>query len=70
VNLKVPAGIRSGQVLRLRGKGMQELNRGRQGDQLVRINIETPQKVSKKAKVLMENLSEELTDKVNFEKFR
>ena len=69
VKLKIPAGIKSGQVLRLRGKGMQELNRNRFGDQLVRVNIETPQKVSKKAKSLMEDLSKELTNDVNFEKF-
>ena len=69
VKLKIPAGIKSGQVLRLRGKGMQELNRNHFGDQLVRINIETPKRVSKKAKSLMEDLSKELNDDVNFEKF-
>lgn len=70
VKLKIPSGIRSGQVLRLRGKGLQELNRNRSGDQLVRINIETPQKYSKKAKGLMNELSHELENKVKFEKFR
>ena len=69
VKLKIPAGIKSGQVLRLRGKGMQELNRNRFGDQLVRINIETPKKISKKAKSLMEDLSKELNNDTNFEKF-
>ena len=48
---------------------MQELNRNRFGDQLVRINIETPKKISKKAKSLMEDLSKELNNNVNFEKF-
>ena len=70
VKLKIPAGIKSGQVLRLRGKGMQELNRNHYGDQLVRVNIETPKKVSKKAKSLMEELSQELSNDVNFEKLR
>ena len=69
VKLKIPPGIKSGQVLRIRGKGMQELNRNRFGDQLVRVNIETPKKVSKKAKLLMEDLAEELNKDVNFEKF-
>ena len=69
VKLKIPAGIKSGQVLRLRGKGMQELNRNRFGDQLVRVNIETPKKVSKKVKSIMEDLSKELNNDVNFEKF-
>ena len=70
VQLKIPTGIKSGQVLRLRGKGMQELNKTRFGDQLVRVNIETPKKVSKNAKSLLEDLSKELNDIVNFKKFR
>ena len=69
VKLKIPAGIKSGQVLRLRGKGMQELNRNHFGDLLVRINIETPKKVSKKAKSLIKDLSEELNKEINFDKF-
>ena len=70
MKLKIPTGIRSGQILRLRGKGMQELNRNRQGDQMVRINIETPTKLSKKGKQLMDEMSIELQEKVNFEKFK
>ena len=48
---------------------MQELNRNYFGDQLVRVNIETPKRVSKKAKSIMEDLSKELNDDVKFEKF-
>ena len=70
VKMKIPAGIKSGQVLRLKGKGMPELNRNYYGDQLVKINIETPKKYSKKTKSLLENLSEELQGIVNFEKFQ
>tara|TARA_Y100000590_G_C15745805_1_gene1021942 strand:- start:3271 stop:4374 length:1104 start_codon:yes stop_codon:yes gene_type:complete len=70
VKLKIPPGIKSGQVLRLKGKGMPELNRNYYGDQLVKINIETPKKYSKKTKSLLENLSEELQGIVNFEKFQ
>ena len=69
VKLKIPPGIKSGQVLRLRGKGMQELNRNHFGDQLVRVNIETPNKISNKAKSLIEELAKELDDNINFEKF-
>ena len=70
VKLKIPSGIKSGQVLRLKAKGMPELNRNHYGDQLVKINIETPKKYSKKAKSLLEDLSEELQGVVNFEKFQ
>ena len=57
VKLKIPAGIKSGQILRLRAKGMPELNRNYFGDQLVKINIETPKKISKKTKLILEDLS-------------
>ena len=45
VSMKVPAGIRSGQVLRLRGKGWSSPKGGR-SDQLVKIVIATPKQVS------------------------
>jgi curved DNA-binding protein len=45
VNVKVPAGIRSGQSLRLRGKGWSRPKQQR-GDQLVRIEIVAPKEVS------------------------
>ena len=70
VKLKIPAGIKSGQVLRLRGKGVQELNRNHFGDQLVRINIDTPKKFSRAAKSFMKDLSEELSSEVKFEKLK
>jgi curved DNA-binding protein len=41
VNIKVPAGIRSGQSLRLRGKGWVTPQGGRT-DQLVKVAISTP----------------------------
>ncbi|ACK71839.1 chaperone DnaJ domain protein [Gloeothece citriformis PCC 7424] len=45
VTMKIPAGIRSGQTLRLRGKGWPNIKGGR-GDQLVRVVIDTPKTVS------------------------
>ncbi len=55
VELKVPAGINSGQKLRLRGKG---LGRGaKKGDQLVRIQIKVPKNLSPEEKKLWERLS-------------
>jgi len=70
VKLKIPAGIHSGQVLRIRGKGLLELNSHRSGDLLVRINIETPQKLHGKAKNLLQELYEELPQEPEFRKFR
>ncbi|MGK7930004.1 MAG: DnaJ C-terminal domain-containing protein [Microcystaceae cyanobacterium] len=45
VTVKIPSGIRSGQSLRLRGKGWVQLKGGR-GDQLVKIIIEVPKTIS------------------------
>jgi len=58
VNLKIPAGIQSGKLIRIRGKGLSRAAGGR-GDQLVKIQVETPQKISQKAKELLEKLKDE-----------
>lgn len=57
VDIKVPAGVKHGEMLRIRGKGVP--NGNRRGDFLVRIRIETPGKLSRKAKQLIEQLREE-----------
>ncbi len=46
VNVNVPAGIRSGQSLRLRGKGWPKPKSGERTDQLVRIIITAPKNIS------------------------
>ncbi|WP_019504915.1 DnaJ C-terminal domain-containing protein [Pleurocapsa sp. PCC 7319] len=55
VNMKVPAGIRSGQVLRLRGKGWSSPKGGRT-DQLVRIIIATPKQITAKERDFYEKI--------------
>lgn len=57
VDIKIPAGISHGEILRLKGKGVPA--DGRQGDFLVKIKIETPQKLSRKAKKMIEELRDE-----------
>jgi molecular chaperone DnaJ len=69
VNLKIPAGIKSGQILRLKGKGIPEVNRRRNGDELVKVNIKTPTKYSKSVRKLLDGLRKELDDGVTFSKF-
>ena len=58
IKLKIPAGASSGEVLRLRGKGIGTRD-GKRGDLLIRIIVKTPEKLSKKAKDLVEKLKEE-----------
>ena len=40
--MKIPAGTQSGEIVRMKGKGIRRLNGSGHGDQLVRITIETP----------------------------
>lgn len=49
-------GTQSGKILRLKGKGIKELNGYSIGDQLVHVNIWTPKQVSKEETELLEKL--------------
>lgn len=53
-DLKVPAGTQSGTQLRLRGHGLSDLRGYRQGDQIVVIEVETPVKLSRRQRELLE----------------
>jgi len=46
VRLTIPKGIQSGEVLRLRGRGLPELHGRGTGDQLVRIAVWTPERLT------------------------
>lgn len=54
--LKIESGIESGKFLKMREKGIQHLNSHGAGDQLVRVNIHVPKKVSSKEKDLLKEL--------------
>jgi molecular chaperone DnaJ len=58
VTLKVPAGSRTGKTLRVKGKGAPRASGGR-GDLLARIDIEVPQKLSRREKELLEQFATE-----------
>ncbi len=55
VTVNVPAGVRSGQSLRLRGKGWTN-PRGERGDQLAKIIIDTPKTISVAERELYEQI--------------
>ena len=55
--VKVSAGTQSGSVLKLSGKGIRSLHGHRRGDQLVRVQVKTPSKLSAREKELLEELS-------------
>ena len=56
--LEIPAGIQSGQALRLRGRGMPRLRGQGRGDQIVRVLIWTPTKLSRDQREALETLAE------------
>ncbi|MEM9483163.1 MAG: J domain-containing protein [Cyanobacteria bacterium P01_F01_bin.116] len=57
VMVNIPAGIRSGQTLRLRGKGWPQ-PRANRTDQLVKVMIKAPKTVTDKERALYEQLKE------------
>jgi molecular chaperone DnaJ len=54
--VKLPAGTQSGQVLRLQGKGLPEINSYNVGDLIVNVNVWTPKTLSKEEKATIEKL--------------
>ncbi len=69
VEMSIPAGTQSGKVFRLRGQGMPTLeNRGR-GDQLVRVFVETPKKLTDRQKELLQEFSEIEAEKTGSKSF-
>lgn len=57
VKIKIDAGTQPGKVLRLRGKGLPEVNGYGRGDLLVNINVYIPQTLSKEDKKIVEDLA-------------
>ena len=55
--IKIPPGTQSGKIFRLKGKGFPAVNSYEKGDQLVHVNIWTPQSVSSEEKAILEKLN-------------
>ena len=56
--VETPAGVQSGEVIRVRGEGLPELNGRRQGDLLVRIAVWVPGRLSSEQERLIRDLRE------------
>jgi len=57
VKLKIPSATQSGKVFRLKGKGIVDLHGYGRGDQLVKILIETPRRLSARQRELLEEFA-------------
>ena len=78
VRIKVEEGVQSGKILRLRGKGIGNLNGYGKGDLLVHVNVWTPKTINKEQRDFFERMVEddnfqpnpEKSDKSFFEKVK
>jgi len=78
VKIKIDPGTQSGKILRLRGKGIKDINGYGKGDQLIHVNVWTPKTLTKEEKVKLESMrdsdnfipSPDKSDKGFFERMR
>jgi molecular chaperone DnaJ len=54
--IKIPAGTHSGKIFRLKGKGFPSVNSYEKGDQLIHVNVWTPQHITPEEKAILEKL--------------
>jgi molecular chaperone DnaJ len=66
--LKIPAGAQSETVFRMRDKGMPHVRNAYTGDQMVKVHVEIPKKLTKKQQDLIKQLKEEKPSKGFLEK--
>ena len=65
VVMKVPEGTQPGRVMRLRGKGIPHLRGTGRGDQLVRIKVVVPTKLTERQKAVLRNFADVAKDNIN-----
>jgi molecular chaperone DnaJ len=56
--IKIEPGTQSGKLLRLKGKGIPEVNSYHRGDQIIHVNIWTPKALNSEERSLLEKLRE------------
>ena len=61
LSLKIPAGTQPGTVLRMKGKGVKNVNSGRYGDLYVEVNVEVPTKLTASQKEMIRKFGESKT---------
>ncbi len=57
VKVKIPSGTQSGKILRLKGKGFPEVQGYGKGDQMIYVNVWTPQHLTNDEKAILEKLN-------------
>lgn len=65
VKMKIPAGTQSGKVFRMKSKGIKDVQGFQQGDQHVRVIVETPTRLTAKQKELLKEFATVGGEEVN-----
>ena len=65
VEMRIPEGTQSGRIFRLAGKGIRRLRGYGNGDQLVRIIVETPTRLNSEQRRALKEFAASCNDKVN-----
>jgi molecular chaperone DnaJ len=60
VNLKIPGETQTGKMFRMRGKGVKPVRGGPVGDLICKVNVETPVKLSRKQKDILQEFASEI----------
>ena len=68
IKLKIPPGTYSGQIFRLKEKGIAKPNGGGYGDQLVKVKIEIPKRITRHQKDLLEEFTSISGETINSHK--
>jgi molecular chaperone DnaJ len=63
--LNIPKGTQYGDAFRLRGEGIASLRTGRRGDQIIKVIIKTPMKLSQKQRELLEEFDRQDSNKIS-----
>ncbi len=58
VKIKIEPGTQGGKILRLKGKGIKDINSYSTGDELIHVNVWTPKQLSKEEKNILMQLKE------------
>ncbi|MEO6720163.1 MAG: molecular chaperone DnaJ [Ferruginibacter sp.] len=56
--IKIPPGTQSGKIFRLKGKGFPSVNSYEKGDQLIHVNVWTPQHVNSEERSMLEKMQD------------
>ncbi|MGH7905521.1 MAG: molecular chaperone DnaJ [Candidatus Binataceae bacterium] len=65
VKLKIPAGTQSGKVMRLKGRGFPDLHGYGRGDELLKVVVETPRRLTARQRELLEEFARIAGEDVN-----